>query len=140
MTINLTRVGKAITAVAVAATVALSSTSTAQAANFSSTKFKILHGDGFRLGRNGRNETSRSTFRVGHFSTYDYGDNFFFFNSYVDGDGTGREGDIYGEAFTHLSLSKFSGKSLDFGFVKDVALGAGINHGTDFSVGLLGAI
>ena len=111
----------------------------AQAQGFSTTEIQLHYGDNYLLGRNGINETQRSTITLEHFSARKWGDVFFFIDNFKDGDGTGRASDQYGELFVH-----FSGKNmgLSFGedsFIKDVGLGLGVNQGTDFTVGLIGA-
>lgn len=109
------------------------------AENFSTTEVQLLYGDGFKLGRNGINGTKRATATFEHFSTWDYGDNFFFVDVTKDYDGPFTpQTDEYGEFWSHLSGSKTLGWDFGDGFLRDVTLGAGINFGTDFFIGALG--
>ncbi|MFK5998630.1 MAG: hypothetical protein QM492_11055 [Rhodobacterales bacterium] len=114
--------------------------SSAAQAGFSTTNVQLLYGDGFRLGGNGLGKTARETVTINHFDTWKYGENFFFVDIFHDDTvvGTNNTTDTYGELWSHLSFSKISGKDLNFGFVKDVLVGASINQGNNFTVGLLG--
>mgnify|MGYP000887901579 CR=1 FL=1 len=106
---------------------------------FSRTEIQLLHGDGFFLGRNLFNETARTKFTINHFSTWKYGDHFFFIDSFVDHDGPGVESGQYGEFYSHLSLSALTGSSFAAPGIRDIAIGGGVNQGTDFTVALVGA-
>ncbi len=107
---------------------------------FSYTDVQLHYGDGFRLGRNGTEETSRAVLTLEHFSTFGYGDFFAFIDLFNDFDGpdTNTESGHYGEAYVHFS-SKAFGLDLGDGFLRDIGPGIGINHGDDFGVGLIGA-
>lgn len=110
----------------------------AQADNFATTEIQLLYGDGFKLGRNGFGGTERLTATIEHFSTWNYGDNFFFVDINRDftgsGGGAGSKSDEYGEYWTHLSGSKIFGFDFGNSLIRDINLGAGINAGTDFTV------
>ncbi|UWQ35430.1 hypothetical protein K3555_22470 (plasmid) [Leisingera sp. M527] len=107
------------------------------AQGFSATEVQTLYGDGFLLGRNGRNETSRATITIDHLTVRKWGDLFFFVDNFSDGEGSGRKSDQYGEIYLHFS-GRNAGLSFGDGLIKDVALGAAINQGTDFTVALIG--
>lgn len=112
----------------------------AQSANFSTTEVQLHFGDGYHLGRNGPNTTARTTITLEHFSTFDYGDVFFFIDNFYDYDGssTGKGSDQYGEIYGHISGKSFGLNFSDTSFVSDIALGLGINQGTDLIIGLYG--
>lgn len=120
------------------ATAVLASSGAASAENFSTTEIQLLYGEGFHLGRNGLGETDRLTATIEHFSTWAYGDNFFFIDVNRDYDGTGSTSDEYGEYWGHLSAAKIFGYNFGDGILRDVNLGFGVNAGTDFVVGAVG--
>jgi nucleoside-specific outer membrane channel protein Tsx len=67
-----------------------------------------------------------------HASGYSLGRNFFFvdfLNSTKNDPSGGSFGEIYGEYYSSLSLSKISGAKLAFGPVRDINLTAGLNYG-----------
>lgn len=124
-----------------AALAALSLALSAGAATaFSFTDIQLHYGDGFRLGRNGIDETSRSVLTFEHFSTFNNGDFFAFVDLFNDFDGpsTNTESGHYGEAYLHFSGKAF-GLNFGDGVLRDVGPDIGINHGDDFGVGLIGA-
>lgn len=106
----------------------------ARADNFATTEIQLLYGDGFKLGRDGFNGTERLTATIEHFSTWAYGDNFFFVDFNRDFDGAGSKSDEYGEYWGHLSGSKIFGFDLGNSFIRDVNLGFGVNAGTDLTI------
>lgn len=113
--------------------------------NFATTELQLLYGDssfgdGFFLGNNGLGETDRLVATLEHFSTWDYGEHFFFVDYNYDSDGNlGNETDFYGEAWEHFSLSKISGTSFgDSSFIRDVNLGFSVNAGDELLIGLVG--
>lgn len=110
---------------------------TAAAQGFSATEFQLHYGDGYLLGRNGPDETGRATITLDHITVRDWGDLYFFVDFFSDRDGIGRESDQYGEIYAHFS-GRNAGLSFGDGIIKDLALGVGINQGTDFTVGLIG--
>jgi len=137
------------TRLAAALALALSATAfsdRAEAQNFATTEVAILYGDksfgdGFFLGRNGFQETSRLTVTLEHFSTWAYGDNFFFVDVFKDfnGPASGRDTDFYGEIWEHFSAAKTLGLSFPENFfIRDVNLGFGLNAGTDVLIGAVG--
>ena len=112
----------------------LTSGMTAQAEPiFSATETQFHYGDGFKLGRNGIDETARAVVNVTHYSLFKGGDVFLFADLYRDFDGpdTGPQVDHYAEFYGFLSGKNFG---LDFGdgFVSDVGPSIGIQHGRDF--------
>lgn len=110
---------------------------TAAAQGFSATEVQLHQGDGYLLGRNGIDETSRTTVTLDHITVRDWGDLYFFVDFFSDGDGTGRKSDQYGEIYAHFS-GRNAGLSFGDGLIKDVALGVSVNQGTDFTAGLIG--
>lgn len=106
----------------------------ARADNFATTEIQLLYGDGFKLGRDGFSGTERLTATLEHFSTWAYGDNFFFVDYNRDFDGAGSKTDEYGEYWGHLSASKIFGFDFGNSIIRDVNLGFGINAGTDLTI------
>ena len=124
----------------VAVTTGLAGADAAQAEGFTFTEVQLHQGDGFRLGRNGLNETARTVVTLEHFTGGEVGELFFFVDFFADHDGptTNTESDQYGEIYGFLSGRNLG---LDFkgsGPIKDIGLEVGINQGTDFTVGLIG--
>lgn len=124
--------------VAAIATSVLLSGGAAQA--FTYTDIQLHYGDGYHLGRNGLGQTARTTLTVEHFSTFGFGDFFFFTDLFYDYDGpsTNTVSGHYAEAYVHLNGSAVG---LDFGdgLLRDIGPDFGLNHGDNFAVGLVGA-
>lgn len=110
---------------------------------FSTTEIQVLWGNDFDLRSRFPDETSVVTLTLEHFSTWAYGDNFFFVDIAFDTNGVGSndsQDTIYGEYYPSLSLSKLSGKSFALGPISDVAAQVGINaDGDGFAALLYGA-
>src|SRR6056297_1412332 len=119
---------------------ALMAGDTSQAEGFSFTEIQVHQGDGYLLGRNGFNETARTTVTLEHFSAGDIGELFFFVDFFKDHDGpsTNTESDQYGEIYAFLSGRNLGLSFAESGFIRDAGLEIGLNQGTDFSVGLIG--
>ena len=129
--------GAGIAAAAALATAGLAAAlgaTPARADNFATTEIQLLYGDGFKLGRDGFNGTERLTATIEHFSTWAYGDNFFFVDYNRDFDGAGSKTDEYGEYWGHLSASKIFGFDMGNSFIRDVNLGFGVNAATDLTI------
>ena len=89
----------------------------------------------------GTEDEKLTTVRLEHFGVHEYGDNYFFIDTYHGkdvgnylGDGAGSFGDdtsnqYFGVWNPRLSLSKISGANLSFGIVKDVNLAARLERG-----------
>ena len=114
--------------------------SSASAQFYQENSLGLFYGDGFRFGGNGIDETSRTMLEFQHFSAYNSGDLYLFFDSYRDHDwdGSSPRLDYYGEAYAHLS-GKSLGLSFGDGVLSDIGLGVGLNAGNDFLVGIYGA-
>ncbi len=113
------------------------------AADFSRTNLQLLQGSGFDDLAGGYVADDRmTTLTLEHYSTWEYGDNFFFVDN-QEGDfdhfGTKLEYITYMEWAPRLSLSKLSGTQLQFGIVKDLYLSGQINQGEGYHATLLGA-
>ncbi|BBL72735.1 membrane protein [Methylogaea oryzae] len=100
----------------------------AGAFDWSSTELQYLHGSGYRFPGNGR-DVDRSIFTVSHADGYALGRNFFFLDTLITESGEASQINLYGEAYTYLSLSKLSGADLNYGILKDLDIAAGVNLG-----------
>ncbi len=90
----------------------------------------------------GTEDEKLTTLRLEHFGVHEYGDNYFFFDTYHGkgvgnylGDGAGSFGVDTGNQYfgvwnPRLSLSKVSGASLSVGIIKDVNLAARLERGS----------
>lgn len=110
---------------------------------FATTEVQFLYGEGFHLGRKGFNgKNDRATVTVDHFSTWAYGETFFFADLFRDMDGPTAPGatvtDIYSEIYETFSLKALVGGESFPGLIRDVGPSFGINIGTNFLVGLYG--
>lgn len=106
----------------------------------SDTEIQILWGNNFDLRSGAPDETSVLTLTLEHFSTWKYGDNFFFTDLSFDLDGNGNnnaETTIYTEFYPSLSFSKITGESISIGPLIDVNATAGINVDADGFLALL---
>ncbi|WP_323779137.1 DUF5020 family protein [Leisingera sp.] len=101
---------------------------------FSTGEIQLHYGDGYHLGANGLDTSSRTTLTVEQFTLFDWGDLFYFVDLFQDHEGTGRETDHYAEIWAHLNGGNFGISSPQDGFIKDIGLDLGLNHGTDFLV------
>jgi len=102
----------------------------ATALEWSATEIEFLHSSRFREPGN-TNDVSKNIVTLQYANGYSLGRNFIFVDLVKSGDqepGSPRE--IYGEAYTTLSLSRLSGKPLVGGPLRDVGLTAGINIGS----------
>ncbi|RDD60170.1 DUF5020 family protein [Ferruginivarius sediminum] len=108
------------------------------AADYSSTGVDVLYGSDYELGSNGEKGTDAVTLTFEHFSTWEYGDNYFFFDAVFESNGD-ENTRIYGEYYPRISLSKVTDNDLSAGLTdglgfKDVSLSAGVNAGNDVRV------
>lgn len=101
---------------------------------YSTGEVQLHYGDGYILGANGFDETSRSTLTVEQFTLHNWGDFYYFVDLYHDNEGTGRATDHYSEVWAHMNGGNFGFEFPEGAFVKDVGPGIGLNHGTDFLV------
>ena len=91
---------------------------------FSNTELQVLWNDNFKLRSNAPDETSVVFLTLDHFSTWKYGDNYFFVDFGLDLNGNGNYDDktsLYSEYFPSLSLSKITGESISVGPIVDVS-------------------
>jgi len=104
------------------------------------TEVQLHYGDGYILGRNGLDETARTTLTLEHLSVGSVGELFFFVDFFRDEDGPSinTESDQYGEIYGFLSARNLGLAFSDSGFIRDAGIEIGLNQGTDFSVALLG--
>ena len=113
------------------------------ATEFSRTNLQYLQGSGFDHIAGGYEVEDRmTTLTLEHYSTWGYGDNFFFVdnqNGDFDHFGTKLEYVTYMEWAPRLSLSKLSGTSLQWGVIKDCYLSGQLNQGEGYHATLAGA-
>lgn len=114
--------------------------------NFSSTNIQFLYGNSIQevASVDTVPDGNVQTITLEHFSTWEYGANFFFVDmEKADYGNNGYPGvkdtsKTYGEWAPSLSFSKMSGTDVSFGCVKDVMLAGQINRGKNFEAELLG--
>ncbi len=145
-----------VTALALTSLAFLAIPALAGSNGFSKTEIQFLYGHNFHLGGAGfgppgsdtfDDTSERGTITLDHLSTWEYGDNFFFldltndFNTPTNTIASTNDKTLwYGEFYEHLSLAKMMGqKRLDWGLIKDIGPGVGINAGTDVVHMLAGA-
>jgi nucleoside-specific outer membrane channel protein Tsx len=104
------------------------------AADTSWTNLQVLYGDHFE-----EQAERRTTATLEHFSTWAYGDNFFFFDSTFAHEGD-RDVLLYGEYYPRFSLGRITGKKLSVGPLSDVSVALGVNAGSDDFRVLLGGL
>ena len=109
---------------------------------YSRTNLQYLSGDGFEEIAGGYvADGQMKTLTLEHYSTWGYGDNFFFVDN-QQGDfkqfGAKKEYVTYMEWAPRLSLSKLSGTTLHYGIVKDFYLSGQINQGEGYHAELAG--
>ncbi|RDD62194.1 DUF5020 family protein [Ferruginivarius sediminum] len=108
------------------------------AADFSSTGVDVLYGTDYELGSNGDDGTDAVTLTFEHFSTWTYGDNYFFFDAVFESNGD-ENTRVYGEYYPRISIGKVTGHDLSanvaegLGF-QDVSLSVGVNAGNDVRI------
>lgn len=104
--------------------------------DWSSTEIQYLHGSGYKLP--GGNRDGFSTFTVSHADGWSLGRNFFFMDTYIKEGTQASTVELYGEAYTYLSLRKLIGTEAGFGIVEDIDLAGGINLGEAMESNLSG--
>lgn len=135
---------KALLFAAICATGLLASQG-ASSAEWSETEVLYNHGTRFRepfnpfnpgdgkIGAVNSTDVTKSYITLQHASGHKLGRNFFFvdFIKSEDNDpiGGGSHGEVYGEWYTSLSLSKASGTKMEWGIIRDLNLTGGINFG-----------
>jgi nucleoside-specific outer membrane channel protein Tsx len=112
------------------------------AADYSRTNLQYLSGSGFEEIAGGYvADGGMTTLTLEHFSSWEYGDNFFFVDSQqgdFDHFGTKKEYVTYMEWAPRLSLAKISGKAVAFGPIRDFTLSAQLNQGENYRAVLAG--
>lgn len=108
----------------------------AYAADWSDTEIQYVSGSSYREpfnpGPNNDTDVKRYIITLQHASGHKLGRNFFFvdFLTSTSGEPNNREhGEVYGEWYSSLSLSKLSGNKVEFAFVRDLNLTGGLNYG-----------
>jgi nucleoside-specific outer membrane channel protein Tsx len=118
----------------------------ARAAEWSETEVLFNHGTKFRepfnpfnpndgkIGAVNDTDVTKSYFTLQHASSHKLGRNFFFVDFIKseknDPQGGGSFGEIYGEWYSSLSLSKLTGSKFEWGVIRDLNLTGGINYGS----------
>ena len=104
------------------------------AGGYSTSNVQLLSGDGYKL----NDSKQMETLTYENISSWEYGDHYFFVDMFNKQDGKTA---VYTEWTPTLSLSKATGKSFQFGPIKDVHLAASVNIGSpgDFRALLWGA-
>lgn len=99
---------------------------------FTSTNVQLLYGDQFDdfITGNATTDEEMKTLTLEHFSTWEYGDNFFFTDFTAGNFIDGSKDHIYGEWHPRLSLSKLTGVTVGGGIVRDTFLASEINLGS----------
>ncbi|MCF8007884.1 MAG: DUF5020 family protein [Methylovulum sp.] len=98
---------------------------------WSNTEVQYLHGDGYRQPVNPR-DISQSIITVTHAHGWALGRNFFFMDTLFTEAGQPSQTNVYGEAYSYLSLSKITGHDLSYGIFKDLNATVGVNAGENF--------
>ena len=132
---RLTRPGSALGALAALALAALLPAAAA-AADWSDTEVQYVTGSKFREpfnpGPANDTDVSRWILTLQHASGHKLGRNFFFVDmltSTKGEPGNRKDGEVYGEWYSSLSLSKATGSKMEFGPIRDLNLTGGINYG-----------
>jgi len=119
----------------------------AQILAFSTTNLQLLYGSNFHDNYYGNNTSDgkMTTLTLEHFSTWGYGDNYFFVDllsgHFLDFTGTpsGSQSRIYSEWAPRLSLSAISGHDMSAGIFKDFFLAGQLNRdGQGFHAEMVG--
>ena len=112
------------------ALVSLSPNARAGFFEWSSTELQYLHGDGYKVP--GGNDIGQSIITFSHADGWAYGRNFLFMDTLMSDSGQPGQTNVYGEAYSYLSLSKLTGKDLSVSIVKDINATLGVNAGENF--------
>lgn len=116
-------------ALSLCASMALTLSTGARAADWADNEIQYLYGSKFHDVSNDV-DTAKSIITLQHASGYKYGRNFFFVDMLKSDSTDGRYGEIYGEYYHTLSISKLQGQDWSKNFLKDVGVTAGINYGS----------
>lgn len=99
-------------------------------ASWSVTNLSLLYGDGFKL-----DDKSQYTITLDHARSWDYGDFFFFIESFNPATGDSSE---YGEIHPRFSLSKISGRDFSNNYISDVYVATEVELGENHRAYLYG--
>ncbi|WP_231886684.1 outer membrane protein OmpK [Methylomonas methanica] len=91
-------------------------------------EIQYLHGGNYQEPFN-PNDVSQSIITITNAHGWTYGRNFFFMDALFTESGQPSQTNLYGEAYSTLSLSKISGLNLSYGIFKDFGATGGINLG-----------
>jgi len=104
----------------------------ARAALWSDTEIAYLHGTKFNdNGAFGGPKFAKDIITLQHASGHAYGSNFFFVDLARSDSKDSNYGEVYGEYYHTLSLTKVQGADWSKNFLKDVGLTTGINYGAN---------
>jgi len=127
-----------VRAVAGAALVAAFAAAPARA-EFGTTNFQLLQGYNFEKDVNQTSDKKLTTITINHFSTFAYGDNFFFADYGRGKDfGFGAGDGVYSEWHPRLFLNKVMGQGQGTGLIKNWGLAGEVNMGSAFHAYLAG--
>jgi len=99
---------------------------------WSNSEIQYLHGGNYQEPFN-PNDVSQSIITITNAHGWTYGRNFFFMDTLFTESGQSSQTNLYGEAYSTLSLSKISGLDLSYGIFKDFGLTGGINLGENMN-------
>jgi len=99
-------------------------------AGWSVTNLSLLYGDGFKL-----DDNAQYTITLDHARSWDYGDFFFFIDSFNPATGDSSE---YGEIHPRFSLSKMTGNDFSNNYIRDIYIATEVELGEDHRAYLYG--
>lgn len=123
------QIARLVTALSLAALLAPA----AARAEFGTTNFQLLQGWNFEKDINGTSDKKLTTLTINHFSTFAYGDNFFFVDMQRGKFGASDTvtAGLYGEWHPRLFLNKIGAPGAG-GFIKNWGLAGEVNTGSAF--------
>jgi nucleoside-specific outer membrane channel protein Tsx len=111
------------------AAAALAFSAGAHAADWSDTEISVLHGTKYH--DNGNDiDIGKTIITLQHASGYKYGRNFFFVDMLKSNSADNKLGEVYGEYYHTLSVTKLGGMDWSKNVVKDVGITGGLNYGS----------
>lgn len=111
------------------AAAALTLSAGAHAADWSDTEISVLHGKKFHDNDNDV-DIAKTIVTLQHASGYKYGRNFFFVDMIKSDGADNHAGEVYGEYYHTLSVTKLAGKDWSKNLVKDIGITGGLNYGS----------
>ncbi len=105
-----------------------------QAGNFSATNIQYLNGQNFHqlIENDSVSNGKMETISIEHFSTFDYGSNFFFVDFTSADFDSGDKYHVYGEWSPKFSFSKIMDSDFSSQFIKDIYVAGELNQGNNF--------